>query len=572
MGIPTSLKSAFIKLPKDQRKLLQANLKELGYYASTIDGLYGRGTSGALTAYNKEQLGNPDLKVSTNVSTLVEAVIALNKAEEVIPETPIVESTEVAEGELNVSSGNRLPTCKGNWSFSTWTNCFATAGSYTGEWKNGYSHGQGTYTLSNGDKYIGAYENNSRSGQGTYTSGLGQYVGEWKGHKKNGQGTYTYASGLIKEGVWKDDVFQYAQKLSKPINATDFPTAEPEVELPENYQAGIDAYNSGDFKTAMEQAKLLAPLGNADAQFYLGKMYAEGKGTLQRNTHAHMWFNLASANGHGEAGQQRDALTAKMTLTAVEKAQELAAACMDSDYQDCSLGKKPEPVVAEALVEDTVEEHTADNKATIKASFRGQSLLRRKQIQFALRKLNYYSSSVDGIWGKRTEQALVSFGQTEKLSPSDTQGIFKSILSKVDVPSAFAVARKKTCADNVRICETSLVCQKAVAGNNWETRSQYMPYVTEAKRRGLTCGLGQVTATADEPKKWDGNKTKKLIAIVGAIAAAAAGNEGLAKGLLEGSGQGSSSSSSSSSRDANARLDQLESKRRFCNIQSNSPY
>ena len=144
----------------------------------------------------------------------------------------------------------------------------------------------------------------------------------------------------------------------------------------------------------------------------------------------------------------------------------------------------------------------------------------------------------------------------------------------MDVPSSFAVARKKTCADDVRICETSVVCQQAVVRNNWETRSKYMPYVREAKRRGLTCGLGQVTATADEPKKWDGNKTKKLIAIVGAIAAAAAGNEGLAKGLLEGSGQGSSSSSSNSSsnRDANARLDRLETQRQFCNIRSNSSY
>ena len=60
---PSLLRTVFLKLPKDQRKLLQANLKELGYYASTIDGLYGRGTSGALTAYNKEQLGNSDLKV-----------------------------------------------------------------------------------------------------------------------------------------------------------------------------------------------------------------------------------------------------------------------------------------------------------------------------------------------------------------------------------------------------------------------------------------------------------------------------------------------------------------------------
>ena len=226
---PTLLKAAFIKLPKDQRKLLQANLKDLGYYKSTIDGLYGRGTAGALTAYNNEQLGNSDLKVSGNASALVEAVLALNNAEEVTPETPIVESTEVAEAE---------------------------------------------------------------------------------------------ADGEAEPEVEVAEV-------------------EPEVELPENYQAGIDAYNGGDFKTAMEQAKLLAPLGNADAQFYLGKMYAEGKGTLQRNTYAHMWFNLASANGHNEAAEERDILAKKMTAAAVEEAQELAENCMDSRYKNCSLKRSP---------------------------------------------------------------------------------------------------------------------------------------------------------------------------------------------------------------------------------------
>jgi peptidoglycan hydrolase-like protein with peptidoglycan-binding domain len=326
---PTLLKAAFIKLPKDQRKLLQANLKDLGYYKSTIDGLYGRGTAGALTAYNNEQLGNSDLKVSGNASALVEAVLTLNNAEEVTPETPIVESTEVAEAE---------------------------------------------------------------------------------------------ADGEAEPEVEVAEV-------------------EPEVELPENYQAGIDAYNSGDLKTAMDQAKLLAPLGNADAQFYLGKMYAEGKGTLQRNTHAHMWFNLASANGHSEAAQERDVLAEKMTPVLVDKAQDLAAACMDSDYQDCALGKKTKPINKDQSNNLIPMTYSGNDKATIKESFRDQSLLRRKQIQYALRKLGYYTSSVDGLWGKGTERAVVIYGQDEKLGLSNPSEIFASALSRVDVPNSFAVAQ-----------------------------------------------------------------------------------------------------------------------------------
>ena len=67
---PTPLKQ-HPKFPQSQRKRIQSNLKDLGYYRSTIDGLYGRGTSGALTAYNKKHLGSADLKKSYNVVTLI---------------------------------------------------------------------------------------------------------------------------------------------------------------------------------------------------------------------------------------------------------------------------------------------------------------------------------------------------------------------------------------------------------------------------------------------------------------------------------------------------------------------
>jgi hypothetical protein len=39
-----------------------------------------------------------------------------------------------------------------------------------------------------------------------------EYVGEYKDDKYHGQGTNTYADGRVKEGIWKNDVFQYARK------------------------------------------------------------------------------------------------------------------------------------------------------------------------------------------------------------------------------------------------------------------------------------------------------------------------------------------------------------------------
>ena len=114
---------------------------------------------------------------------------------------------------------------------------YVSGDKYVGEFKENKSHGQGTYTHADGHKYVGEYEYGKKHGQGTYTYAIGdKYVGEWKDGKKLGQGTYTYADGsrevgtwehgklngyaitynadgsVNQEGIFKDDVFQYAQK------------------------------------------------------------------------------------------------------------------------------------------------------------------------------------------------------------------------------------------------------------------------------------------------------------------------------------------------------------------------
>jgi hypothetical protein len=122
----------------------------------------------------------------------------------------------------------------------TWPN----GDKYVGEFRDDKQIGQGTYTFANGDKYVGEYRDNKRTGQGTYTWADGnKHVGEWRDDKRTGQGTYTWADGskdvgewrdnllngyairyssngsIEKEGIWKDDTFQYAQKYSPPVVA-----------------------------------------------------------------------------------------------------------------------------------------------------------------------------------------------------------------------------------------------------------------------------------------------------------------------------------------------------------------
>ena len=51
---------------------------------------------------------------------------------------------------------------------------------------------------------------------------------------------------------------------------------------------------------------------------------------------AHMWLNIAGANGNEVARENRDNLERVMTRAEISRATELARECMDSDYQDCA--------------------------------------------------------------------------------------------------------------------------------------------------------------------------------------------------------------------------------------------
>jgi len=85
----------------------------------------------------------------------------------------------------------------------------------------------------------------------------------------------------------------------------------------------------------MEWYLLSAEQGNANAQAKLGTMYENGRGVLQNNVLAHMWYNISSANGLERAMEYRDMRTRMMTPKEVSKAQTMARECVESDYKKC---------------------------------------------------------------------------------------------------------------------------------------------------------------------------------------------------------------------------------------------
>jgi FOG: TPR repeat, SEL1 subfamily len=62
-----------------------------------------------------------------------------------------------------------------------------------------------------------------------------------------------------------------------------------------------DAYDAGDYETALKEFRKLAEKGDAEAQNNLGVMYAKGEGVTQNNKEAAKWYHLAAEQGHASA-------------------------------------------------------------------------------------------------------------------------------------------------------------------------------------------------------------------------------------------------------------------------------
>ena len=137
-------------------------------------------------------------------------------------------------------------------------------------------------------------------------------------------------------------------------------------------QKGFDAYEEGDYATALKEWTPLAEQSEASAQFNLGVMYAMGhgvpqdhktavkwftlsaeqgdamaqgniatmyafsQGVIEDKVYAHMWANLGNSNGNENGKKLMEHLLEQgMTPSQIEKAQDLARECVAKNYKGC---------------------------------------------------------------------------------------------------------------------------------------------------------------------------------------------------------------------------------------------
>lgn len=67
------------------------------------------------------------------------------------------------------------------------------------------------------------------------------------------------------------------------------------------------------YTDALKVCSSVAATGDTEAQFYLGLMYANGRGVEPNLVQAHKWFSVSAVGGNTDAAKQRDTIAGTMT-------------------------------------------------------------------------------------------------------------------------------------------------------------------------------------------------------------------------------------------------------------------
>jgi TPR repeat protein len=86
---------------------------------------------------------------------------------------------------------------------------------------------------------------------------------------------------------------------------------------------GLNAFGGQKYEKAYKIWKPLAEKGNADAQYYMGVMFANGQGVKLNNIVAYAWYSVA-AEEQEMAEENRDDIEVKLSVAQLEQAKKLA--------------------------------------------------------------------------------------------------------------------------------------------------------------------------------------------------------------------------------------------------------
>ena len=280
-----------------------------------------------------------------------------------------------------VGNTGRLPDCP---SSGIRNNCFGTydwedGAKYVGEWKNGKRHGQGSYIHSSGDISIGEWIDSERKGESVYI---------WK------------SGGALFESNWQ-------------------PTSTSDSTVQKMFPYLVRQFNSFSKDNRKELQRSLQRKGlyssTVDGQWGRNTLIGFARFSSE-------YMRTVNLKDNSTVDEVIDAIYKQGNLSKVKPA---SKSLLDSIATKKNMAAK---VLANAY--------------QLENTFKGYTALSRKQIQWALRERGYYKSSIDGLWGKGTETAVVQYTQDAGFDARYPTSIYSQIKDGMNVPSSFAVARK----------------------------------------------------------------------------------------------------------------------------------
>ena len=113
------------------------------------------------------------------------------------------------------------------------------------------------------------------------------------------------SSALAEIYKWVDDEgnVHYGEKLPDNVESKsikNIKTKDDDDGLTD-FPAGFDAYNAGNYETALKIYRAAAEQGDIMAQFHLGGMYLKGQGVTQDYKQTVKWWRLAAEQGEDMA-------------------------------------------------------------------------------------------------------------------------------------------------------------------------------------------------------------------------------------------------------------------------------
>jgi hypothetical protein len=136
---------------------------------------------------------------------------------------------------------------------------------------------------------------------------------------------YRYGNGVMQNYEKTVQLFRAAAEQG---------LAKAQSRLAEMYEAG--ELVEKDYSASLKWQTEAAEQGISYALFDMGKIYRDGKIATANAVKAHMYFNLAAAEGFVEAPEARAAIQEEMTHEQIIDAQRRAKKCLANKYKNCN--------------------------------------------------------------------------------------------------------------------------------------------------------------------------------------------------------------------------------------------